>query len=76
MFTYHIIIMKKYSISILLIGLVILSSCTRAFDDTIGHTYQSDISQLSDLNIVQGYPGNLFKPDQTVTRAEMLKIVM
>lgn len=68
--------MKKYNISILLIGLVILSSSTRAFDDTIGHPYQSDISQLSDLKIVQWYPGNLFKPDQTVTRAEMLKIVM
>ncbi len=76
MFTYHIIIMKKYSISILLLGLVVLSSYTRAFEDTISHPYQSDISQLSDLNIIQGYPGNLFKPDQTITRAEMLKIVM
>ena len=45
--------MKKYSISILLIGLAILSPYTRAFDDTIGHSYQSDISQLSDLKIVQ-----------------------
>lgn len=68
--------MNRYSMSIMIMACSSLCFSTRAFEDTISHPYQSDITQLSDLNIVQWYPGNLFKPDQTVTRAEMLKIVM
>ncbi len=68
--------MNRYSMSIMIMVCSSLCFSTRAFEDTISHPYQSDITQLSDLNIVQWYPGNLFKPDQTVTRAEMLKIVM
>jgi hypothetical protein len=68
--------MKKHIASLLIISIMSLNPSVFAFEDTIGHEYQSDITQLFSLNIVQGYPGNLFKPDQTVTRAEMLKIIM
>lgn len=46
------------------------------FEDTYGHRYEQSIIELADVKIVQGYDGNLFKPDQAVTRAEMLKIIL
>ncbi len=46
------------------------------FNDTIDHEYEDSINQLTQMQIIQGYPGNLYKPDQWVTRAEMLKILM
>lgn len=61
---------------LLLFSILSLSVSFASFSDTIGHPYQSDITQLSEFKIVQWYPGNIFKPDQAVTRAEMLKIIM
>lgn len=46
------------------------------FNDTQGHRYASAIDALGERQIVQGYPGNLFKPDQSITRAELLKIIL
>ena len=47
-----------------------------AFEDTFGHQYQKDIDTLAKLGVVQGYEGNLYKPDQVISRAEMLKIIL
>ena len=66
--------MSKYTI----IAMMILWCVSQiyAFNDIVGNKYQEDIESLSELKIVQWYPGNIFKPDQIITRAEMLKIVM
>ncbi len=47
-----------------------------SFVDSVGHQYQDAIDQLFDLQIVQWYPDQTFRPDQAITRAEMLKIIM
>lgn len=46
------------------------------FTDIAGHKYSSSIQFLSDRGIVQGYGDGKFWPDNTVTRAELLKIVL
>jgi hypothetical protein len=40
------------------------------------HAHAEFIDKLHERGIVQGFPGNLFKPDQPVTRAEALKIIL
>ena len=47
-----------------------------AFEDTFGHQYQKDIDTLAKLGVVQGYEGNLYNPDQVISRAEILKIIL
>lgn len=49
---------------------------TANFSDTEGNRYQGAIQELADRGIVQGYPWNLFKPEQAITRAELLKIIL
>ncbi len=49
---------------------------TNAFNDTTNHQYEDSIDQLSQMQIVQWYPDNLYKPEQWITRAEMVKILM
>ena len=47
-----------------------------AFEDTVGHQYEKDIAHLAEMGVVQGYEGNLYKPDQVISRAELLKIIL
>lgn len=47
-----------------------------AFEDTLGHQYEKDIDTLAKMGVVQGYEGNLYQPDQVISRAEMLKIIL
>ncbi len=68
--------MKKNIISILILVLLFWSYGYANFEDTRSHEYGDAIEQLADMNIVQWYPGNVFRPDQGITRAEMLKILM
>lgn len=46
------------------------------FNDINGHFYETAIKELADTQIVKGYPDGTFKPDQGITRAEMVKIVL
>ena len=47
-----------------------------AFEDTVGHQYEKDIAHLAEMGVVQGYERNLYKPDQAISRAELLKIIL
>jgi polyhydroxybutyrate depolymerase len=38
--------------------------------------YSESVAFLRDRNVLQGYPDGTFKPDQTINRAEFLKIVL
>lgn len=38
--------------------------------------YETEISDLVNREIVSGYPDGTFKPDQGITRAEMVKIIL
>lgn len=44
--------------------------------DIQGHQYQESIEYLESQSIVGGYPDGTFKPNQSINRAEMLKILM
>ena len=46
------------------------------FSDSEGSPYASAINELATRNIVKGYPDGTFKPQQAITRAEMLKIIL
>ena len=46
------------------------------FYDLAGHPDEYYVLKLVDLGIIDGYPDGSFKPDQPVTRAEMVKMAM
>jgi len=46
------------------------------FGDIDGHWAQSDISRLSALELVRGYPDRTFKPDQMVSRLETAVLIV
>ena len=65
----------KYSIIIFLLTLFV--GWTQAFfSDVMDHQYVESILSIQDRNIVQGYPDGTFRPDQGITRAEILKIIL
>lgn len=47
-----------------------------AFVDTQRHRYEAAINYLREQGIVQGYDDGSYKPDNTINRAEFMKIVM
>lgn len=49
---------------------------TSVLSDINNHTYQEAIEFISSRNIVQGYSDGTYKPDKTINRAELLKIVL
>ena len=46
------------------------------FSDIQYHRYVSDITDLADKGIIEGYPDRTFKPEKLVNRAEALKIIL
>ncbi|MDD4780384.1 MAG: S-layer homology domain-containing protein [Tissierellia bacterium] len=71
--------MKKLLIFIIL--LISIFSMTTAYSSTIefsdikGDLAEEAVNLLSSYEIINGYPNNMFKPNNTVTRAEMAKII-
>jgi len=57
-------------------SLLLASTTGGAFLDTVGHPYAPEIAVLRERGIVEGYTGNLFRPDIPINRAEYLKILM
>lgn len=45
------------------------------FSDTKGHWAESEINQFADLGYIVGYSDGTFKPNNSVTRAEFVKIM-
>lgn len=43
-------------------------------DVKVGSWYETAVSTLAGLGVINGYPDNTFKPDNKVTRAEFLKM--
>ncbi|MFF2091649.1 S-layer homology domain-containing protein [Paenibacillus sp. NPDC058174] len=80
--------MKKVWIGLLslvvLAGLLTTTSFTRdarveaaapSFKDVTGHWAQSSINTAAQAGILNGYPDGTFKPEGTITRSEMLKVM-
>lgn len=72
--------MKKSLLSLALAGSMLSALAVPAFaatpSDVVGKPVQSAVEQLTALGIVQGYADGTFKPDNTITRAELAKIVI
>lgn len=66
---------KTFSVLLMIIG-VCIQPLFASFHDSMDHMYASAITQLSEAGIVGGYKDGTFRPDQSITRAEMLKIIM
>lgn len=77
--------MKK-NLSLLLLSLIVAStlfssisfalSPVSTFSDIAGTTYQDGIQYLKSNNLINGYEDGTFKPENTINRAEMIKIIV
>lgn len=69
--------MKKIKYIALIASLIYLWWTIYAnFSDIENHQYQESIQYITEQEIVQWYPDGTFKPDQTITRAEITKIIV
>ncbi len=53
-----------------------VTESTPPFSDILIHMYRSEITQLAVLEIIKGYPDKTFQPDRTISRAELLKLLV
>jgi len=67
--------MKKIVFAIILI-FCLLNSRAGAFDDIQNNWYKDSILALEQQGIINGYDENTFAPENTITRAEVLKIIL
>lgn len=71
--------MKKSSVFLLIITIVCAVSFqvyAASFSDVNGHWAQSYINRWSDEKIVNGYEDSTFKPNNNITRAEFVTMIM
>lgn len=66
--------MKKNCI-LMLIVLMAISSVSLAYTDIDGHWAKKNIESLSRINVIKGYSDETFRPDEYITRAELITIV-
>lgn len=67
--------MKKIIAALCGAAVLALSVGATAFTDTAGHWAESDINEMTSAGYLDGYPDGSFMPDNSVTRAEFLKII-
>lgn len=65
----------KCSASVLLLSLAFSFTVEASFSDIEGNPYQESIELLQEQGILEGYPDGSFKPEASINRAELLKIV-
>lgn len=52
------------------------SAAEVSLSDISGNTYENAITYLVGEGVVEGYPDGTYKPNQTINRAELLKIIL
>ncbi len=71
--------MKKV-LSLVLVIAMVLSSMSFAFaakfEDVADNDYEKAINTLAALKVIDGYDDGTFKPEKTITRAEMAKLMV
>lgn len=58
------------------LAFLMLVPAALAFSDTSGHKYEEAIEFIEGRGIVEGYSDGSYRPDSTVNRAELLKIIV
>lgn len=71
--------MKKYLISTISLGIIlstaVIANASNNLTDVDGHWANKEISQFMKNSYVNGYEDGTFKPDNSITRAEFVKLV-
>jgi len=73
------LIMKKIVISVLLIFTITISNClayTISFSDIDNHWAKNNIQTLAKEKIISGYSDGTFRPNNSITRAEFIKLLI
>lgn len=65
----------RFTASLLLMSLGFTITAQASFPDTDGNEYQESIEFLQEQGILQGYEDGSFKPEASINRAELLKVV-
>lgn len=60
---------------LLILSLFIVAPAAHGFSDLQGHWAKETVDNLVRLEILHGYPDETFRPDQSITRAELAKIL-
>ena len=68
--------LKILSISLIISLFVMNLSFAKEFTDVKGSKFEGAVDLLSSLNIINGYEDGTYKPNNTVTRAEMAKLII
>ncbi len=72
--------MKKVLSLVLVIAMVLSSMsfafASTSFEDVAGNDYEDAINTLVALGVVTGYEDGTYRPEKTVTRAEMAKLMV
>ncbi len=71
-------LMKKY-LSIILVISLVLSSFTVAFGtpkDVLGTDFEEAVAAMTALGIIDGFPDGTYRANETVTRAQMAKMLI
>ena len=70
--------MKRFLICTLVLLVCLSMVCVYAadFKDTTGHWAENAINRWSDEKVINGYTDNTFKPDEKITRAEFVTMVV
>lgn len=59
----------------LVLSLFLVAPAAYGFSDLKGHWAEETVENLVRLEILHGYPDKTFRPDQSITRAELAKIL-
>ncbi len=65
---------NKFYLS-MFIGIMTVSSVCLAYTDTNGHWAEKSIDNLSKIEVVNGYDDDTFRPDEYITRAELVTTI-
>lgn len=66
---------KRYLFLLTLTFIIIIPTCAFAFSDVEGHWAEETINKMQNYGIVNGYSGDFFKPDEHMTRAELITVI-
>ncbi|MFD1953931.1 S-layer homology domain-containing protein [Paenibacillus thailandensis] len=74
-------VMKKSFVSAALAASLVIPAAVPAFaattpSDVVGTSVQSAVEELTALGIIEGYTDGTFKPENSITRAELAKIIV
>lgn len=54
---------------------IMIPTCSFAFSDVSGHWAEETITKSSEYGIINGYTDGTFKPDEYMTRAELITVI-